>query len=164
MKGGPLFLIGLVLVVLTGLIHLYSWFMLNQVCVGHLKRAANANTVAMAIPEMEEALAYIETRGWTEGYTSLIIKTPDEDLGFWYQNLKSSLEELKTVTDTTSSLTTSNMLMKLKETLVDHGGESGTDVTHPSGLEKYPYNWVFFLLYFFGFLGVVIGGALVKAD
>lgn len=150
MKAGVLFVITLTLSLVFGGLLLANYLSLYNKCVGHLERASNANTVEMAIPEMEKALAYVEKKGWTEGYTSLLIRTPDEDLGFWYQNLKSSLEELKTVNDTTSSMTTSNLLMKLKETLIEHSPKDSSGVTYPSGLSRYPYNW------WYAFGGIVL--------
>ncbi len=54
-------------------------------CEGHLKRAADANTIAVAIPEVDKALKYIEDNDLTEGYTSILYNTPDEDIGYWYK-------------------------------------------------------------------------------
>ncbi len=31
----------------------------------------------------------------TSGYTSILWQTPDEDIGFWYTNLKASQQELQ---------------------------------------------------------------------
>ena len=83
-------------------------------CKGYLKRAADANTVKLAKEELSKAINYIEAKGYTQGYTSLLWTTPDEDLGFWYANLKSSLDELNTLPGDATSLEKSNMLMKLR--------------------------------------------------
>jgi len=60
-----------------------------------LKRAGDANTVSIAIKELEAVISHLEEEKITEGYTSVIYNTPDEDIKFWYLNLKSSLNELK---------------------------------------------------------------------
>lgn len=123
----------------------------NQNCGGYLERASNANSIEMAQKELSIALKYIEENELTSGYTSVIWRTPDEDIGYWYQNIKTSLEELKQLPDNTTSLEKSNMLIKLRETLIDHG-EKGSHLTVPDGISRYPDNafygsvfWIFLL-------------------
>lgn len=129
----------------------------NQNCSGYLKQAADANTVELAIDRLEKALVHIERKGWTKGYTSILWKTEDENIGFWYANLKSSKQELIRSLES-SQLEQTNVLMKLRETLTEQG-ESGTRITYPSGLWKYPYNSLFAVLVvivnILGFFGVV---------
>ena len=93
----------------------------KQNCGGHLKRAADANTVDIAKSELKIALDYMEANNLTSGYTSVIYETPDEDVAFWYNNIKQSYNELNSLPDSSSSLEKSNMLIKLRETLLDHG-------------------------------------------
>lgn len=118
-------------------------------CGGHLKRAADANTVNVAARELSYAIDYMEAKGLTEGYTSIFLPTPDEDIAFWYNNLKESHKELMQVDSTTSQLEKSNVLMKLRETLMDQN-EKGAEVTMPEGIYKYPNN-VFWFWYNIGF-------------
>lgn len=113
----------------------------NVNCKGYLKRAADANTVSIAKQELDMALDYLEKEGLTEGYTSVLYKTPDEDIGFWYSNLKSASKELGNILEDASTLEKSNALMKLRETLVDQG-EKGSIITCPKGIARYPYNGV----------------------
>jgi len=116
----------------------------NKNCEGYLKRAADANTVSQAKTELERAIKYMEENGLTHGYTSLVYKTPDEDVEFWYNNIKSAKTELEKVTDKTTPLERTNMLMKLRETLLD--GEGGKNsVTVPPGISLYPNNVIYFL-------------------
>ena len=61
----------------------------NQNCTGYLKQTADANTVDLAISRLNMALDYIEANNLTEGYTSVLWKTEADNIGFWYQNLKS---------------------------------------------------------------------------
>ena len=135
---------------------------LDQDCTGHLKRAADANTIGLAEQELGLAIDYLEREGLTEGYTSVLYKTPDEDIGFFYNNLKESHAELQAVTDSTTQLERSNILIKLRETLIDHG-DGGDRITCPTGLSRYPRNgafgiWLALSLVFFlgGIIAVVV--------
>jgi len=113
---------------------------------GHLKRAADANTIELALSEMNTAVTKMEEKGLTSGYTSIVYRTPDEDIGFWYKNLKASRDELASLpTATTTPLERSNMLIKLRETLLDQG-KSGVSVTAPEGISRYPNNGILLLL------------------
>lgn len=114
----------------------------KQDCGGYLARAANANTVELAIRELARALEYIERNDLTEGYTSVIYRTPDEDIGYWHDNLIASLTELQEIKPDASSLERSNVLMKLRETLMDQGGQ-GDHLTIPEGISVYPNNSAF---------------------
>ncbi len=59
------------------------------------------------------------------------------------RNLKASVEELKTL-NSTSALEKTNVLMKLRETLLDSGEK--TKVTVPPGLVVYPNNTLWAIL------------------
>jgi len=112
-------------------------------CEGHLKRAADANSIEMAQAELQIAIDYIQAEDLDTGYTSIFYTTPDEDMGYWATNLKQANNELKEMisADTSSNLEKSNMLIKLRETLLDHkGGDSGDTVTVPGGVSRYPNN------------------------
>lgn len=110
-------------------------------CIGYLKRASNANTVVLAEQELSIALTYLERQGLTKGYTSILYKTPDEDIGFFYQNLLASQKELQALKlkEELTSLEQSNALLKLRDTLTDHS-QGAENVTHPPGLYMYPQN------------------------
>jgi hypothetical protein len=119
----------------------------NRNCGGYLKRAADSNSTEMAKGELSKAITYLESRGDTIGYTSIIYKTPDEDIAFWYHNLKSAWSQLNEIGAGTTELEKTNILMKLRETLLDNGGESGDKLTVPQGISKFPHNglWAFIL-------------------
>lgn len=127
----------------------------NANCSGYLKRAADANTVDIAKKEVETALKYIEYNRMTEGSTAIFWKVPADDVGFWYKNIKSSHEELSKITENTSQLERTNVLMKLRETLTDSNKE-GMHVTMPDNISVFPHNvawFVFGLLCVFAILG-----------
>lgn len=112
-------------------------------CEGRLKRAADANTVDLAKQELRAAIGYLERVGATNGYTSIFYNTPDEDVGFWFGNLKASLAELESLPASATPMERSNLLMKLRETLLDHK-EKGTVVTAPEGISVSPANSAMF--------------------
>lgn len=124
-------------------------------CGGHLKNAADANTIKLAQQELEIALKYIEGHNLTKGNTGVVFHYPQNDVGFWYKNLKSSHEQLAKISESTTPLSQieeTNALMKLRETLVDHK-ESGDVVTCPSGIAVFPYNALFLIWGWVSLLG-----------
>lgn len=121
-------------------------------CSGHLKRAADANTVELAKEELDIAVAYLEERKLTEGNTAIILPTPAYDIGFFYKNLKASLGELEAVKPDATQLEKSNVLIKLRETLLDHG--EGIYITLPPRISIYPYH---VLQFWFSWVAGIVG-------
>ena len=115
-----------------------------QKCTGFLEQAADANTIELALDRLDRAIHYVEKKGWTDGYTSILWRTEDENVGFWYANLKASRQELVDAKESTQ-LEQTNVLMKLRETLTD-SSDGTTYITYPCGLWKYPHNGLFALL------------------
>jgi hypothetical protein len=136
---------------------------LKQNVTGYLKRAADANTIKLANEELTKSIKYLESKNLTTGYTSILWKTPDEDIDFWYRNLKASQSELSNL-KSESALEKTNVLIKLRETLLDSGEKS--KVTVPKGLAVYPNNklWAFLTLIAIlaGFIGFII--PVIEAD
>lgn len=130
----------------------------NRNCEGYLKRAADANTIELAQVELGKAVKYLEDNSLTEGFTSVLYRTPDEDVGFWYTNLKSALTELQTMSQDASDLEKSNMLLKLRESLMDNNV-----ITMPKGMAVYPYNFIFGLFEIMGILVLSIGVGIAGA-
>lgn len=134
----------------------------SQQCSGYLKQAADANTVELALDRLNLAVKYIEEKGYTDGYTSIVYKTEDENIGYWYQNIKACQKELNDALDGTQ-LEKSNVLMKIRESLTDEG-EKGTVLTIPSGLAKYPHNALLAILEIIGALLVFFGFCSIKEE
>lgn len=133
-------------------------------CEGHLKRAADANTIELAVSELETAVSYMEDHQMTRGYTSILYTTPSEDIGFWHRNVMSALEELKRIVpESTSPLERSNVLMKLRETLLDQGDKS-VKVTSPDGIDVYPHNVLVCILGWITALLALAGGWMIWDD
>ena len=123
----------------------------NQDCAGYLKQTADANTAEIALQRITLALDYIERNHLTEGYTSVLWNTEDENVGFWYENIKACKAELKACLNGTQ-LEKSNVLMKVRESLTDD-----TSLTIPKGISRYPHNTSWMI---FGWLStlLIIGG------
>jgi hypothetical protein len=160
-----------VVAVVVGLLLLLSWagvrivndIQFSRQCTGHIKRAADSNTVELAEEELKVALDYAERNGMTSGYTSVMYQSPDEDVKFWYTNLHDAYHQLLALPETATPLEKSNLLMKLRQTLLDHG-KDGESVTYPSGLSVFPNNGFYA---WWGWLGLIllaigIGGALLE--
>ena len=120
---------------------------------GYLKQAADANTVELAKERLITAVEEAKRRGYTSGFTSILYTTPDEDVGFWFNNLSVSLKELNEVRPDASLLERSNVLLKLRQTLLDHT-QSGEKITAPGGITIFPSNGLFLL---WALLSIVLG-------
>ena len=112
---------------------------------GYLKLAADANTIDLAAENLEKAIAFLEANNLTSGNTGVFWETPERDIDFWYRNLTASLEGLKNL-ESDNPLEITNVLIKLRETLVDTG-DKGNKVTVPGGIEVYPENqkWTIYM-------------------
>ena len=72
---------------------------------------------------------------------------------FWYKNMKAAYEELDSLPEDATDLEKTNMLMKLRESLVD-SAEDCISVTHPEGISIYPDNVLYF---WWGLLSFIAG-------
>jgi hypothetical protein len=99
----------------------------------------------------------MEENKLTEGYTSVWYDTQEDDISFWYNNLKSAESELNTIGANASQLEKSNVLIKLRETLLDQD-KNGEHVTVPNGISRYPHNGI---IGAFVFITVILGFCLI---
>lgn len=128
-------------------------------CISYFEMAADANSVDLAEKHLSSGIKYLEDNDLTRGNTMLFIYKPTEDIGLWYENLKSAqtqLQELKDKEDLTE-LEESNALMKLRETLLNSEGS----VTHPSFISFYPnhvsWAWAISLIWLLWIVAVPFG-------
>lgn len=133
----------------------------NINCGGHMEMAASANSIELAREKMRLVVKYAEEKKLTSGYTSNFWNTPDEDVGFWYRNMAASLLELEGIKPGASELEKSNVLMKLRETLVDHAKGGGVSITVPEGISIFPHNSLVFWGLVFSSILAVVGGLLI---
>lgn len=124
----------------------------NAECGGYMQNAASANSIELAKKEMEKVVKFIDDRRLQPGFTSVVYNTPDEDVGFWISNMRSSLEELQGVKPEATSLERSNILIKLRETLT-HKTSKGTGISVPTGISVYPNNFGYMM---WGWLSLVL--------
>lgn len=122
-------------------------------CKSYLKLAADANSVELAKDNLEKAIKYAEKNNLTEGIIGIIFKDPINDVGFWYNNMKACYAELENLPDDATSLEKTNVLMKLRESLVDTG--ESTSVTLPKGISVYPHNVLFCI---WGWFSLILSG------
>lgn len=117
----------------------------DQRCGGYLKQAADANTPELALQRIDVAIDYIEAHGLTNGYTSILWRTEDENVGFWYENIVACRDELQSCIESTQ-LEKTNVLMKVRESLTDNK-EGNVSLTVPDGISKFPHNlsWAIWL-------------------
>jgi hypothetical protein len=121
----------------------------QRACTDHFHRAAVANTIEMASQELEVGLKYLEAHDLTAGNTALFYETPEDDIGFWYQNLKTAEGVLQRVPKDASLLERTNVLLKLKESIVPP----------PSDIANYPNQRTWFailMVIFAGFLACAV--------
>lgn len=139
MFGKVFFVLGVVgLVVLMG-IWIGSDYKFSKGCKNYLKLSADAVTIERADMFLDKALGYIEEHKLTSGNSAIFFKTPDCDMGIWYEQLKSASKVLKDTikNKNASELEKSNTLMKLRECLLD-SGENGVYVTRPEWISLVP--------------------------
>lgn len=110
----------------------------KQNCSGYLKQAADANSTELALQRINMAISYIERESLTDGYTSVLWQTEDENIRFWYENIIACRNELDGC-GKASQLEKSNVLMKVRESLTDND-HGDTVLTIPAGIYKYPNN------------------------
>lgn len=149
------FLIAFSLILLTPIVVKYVWFVQN--CSGYLKQAADANSIELCKERLDIAIDYLESHDLTNGYTSVLYKTEDENIEYWYRNLKTCQKELQECidNDNTSQLEKSNLLLKVRETLTDNT-QNGTEVTIPHGISRYPHNLAFGIIRIIAYCSLII--------
>ena len=135
---------------------------MNASCIGYLEMAADANSVNIANKHLTSAINYLEANNLTSGDTSILIYKPTNDIGLWYENLKSAQAQLTEACarEDLTALEESNILMKLRETLLDNEG-----ITHPSTISFYPNHiaWFWWMLFIWLiWIGAVIFGFLAS--
>ena len=123
-------------------------------CKGYLELAANANSIELAKSNLDKAIQYIEKNQLTSGNSAIFIKSPSNNITFWYANLKACQKEIWELSvKGGTTLEQTNLLMKLRESLLNN-----EIVIVPEFLSIYPYQKVTILmLYISAIFGILIG-------
>ena len=128
-------------------------------CIGYLEMAADANSVELAEKHLSKGIEYLEKNNLKHGSTGIFFHTPGNNMEFWYENLKSAQIQLQEF-EGKSELEESNILMKLRETLLDETG----NVTHPNAISFYPNHvlWLWLLALGWILFSIPVGGFLLE--
>lgn len=127
-------------------------------CGNYLELAADANSIEIAEKQLTKAVDYLEANNLTSGHTKIFVYYPKNDIGMWYDNLKTAQLQLRDMLEQgeITELEESNMLMKLRETILNDDGT----LTHPEGISLHPnYALMFWLnctLWLLWILGVAM--------
>lgn len=126
-------------------------------CKGYLELAANANSIELAKSNLDKAIQYIEKNQLTSGNSAIFIKSPSNNITFWYANLKACQKEIWELSVRGgTTLEQTNLLMKLRESLLNN-----EVVIVPKFLSMYPYQKVTILmLYISAIFGILIAAIL----
>ena len=128
----------------------------NKNCGGYLELAANANSIDLAKSNLDKAIQYLERNQLTTGYTSIVYNTPDENVTYWYANLKACQHELdKYWVHPGTTLEETNLLMKLRESLTE-SSEKGQSIIVPKGMSIFPNNTQALIIVLFSLFGIFI--------
>ena len=94
-------------------------------CGDYLELSADANSVVLAEKHLTTAINYLEENNLTSGQAKWFVAYPKNDISLWFENLKTAQIQLQEMIKdgNYTELEQSNMLMKLRETLMD-GGEN----------------------------------------
>ena len=150
-----LFVLLLIPILAVGIVRVVWNIQFDINCGKRLERAATANSISIANEEMEAALRYIEAHKLTSGYTSILWKSPEEDVEFWYRNLVASQEELESLlakSEGVSAMESSNVLLKLRESLMGKDRHIA-----PPGISAFPSNTAMAFAFFITGLAFVVG-------
>jgi hypothetical protein len=113
-------------------------------CTSYLYLSANANSIEIAEERLTTAIEYLEEHNLTSGDCRFIIANrPANNIEYWYNNLKSAQLQLREIitNNTASELEKSNVLIKLRETLLDDD-----DLVIPENLCFYPNQTIIIIM------------------
>lgn len=133
----------------------------DQNCSGHILNACNATTVELALSELRTALDYLEEKELTTGYTSILYKTEKDNVGFFYNNVKSCYEYVETLKEQNiEPFNQTLQLQSIKDKLVEELGEKNGRaefIREPQGITRYPHNLAYCIWLNSSILLLIIG-------
>lgn len=131
----------------------------KQQFTSYVKGAADANSVELALDRLDPAIAFLEETNRTEGYSHIIIRTESANVGFWYDNLVSARNDIQKAVENEdlTQLEESNVLMKLRETLIDDSSDS-PKITSPDHIVFYPNALGWYFLIILGIVSLILAG------
>lgn len=124
-------------------------------CIQYLKRAADASTPALALGNLDTAIAYLGRYGLTVGSTAMFFDSPEDDVGYWYANLRTLRDEISRLPADAPRLEVAAMSVRVREVILDSGSR-GMSVTMPNGLATHPYNAFCLLIFCLACIAMVV--------
>lgn len=140
-----------IIAIICFIIPFFSWIpsIINGIqfsanCGNYLELSADANSIEIAEKQLTKAVDYLEAHNLTSGYTKIFVYYPKNDIGMWYDNLKSAQTQLRDMLEQEeiTEFEESNMLMKLRETILNNDG----CLTIPLGVSLHPNFTIMFWL------------------
>lgn len=133
-----------------------NWYDFKVNCGDYLKLTGDAPNIELADKYLSKAIQYLEDKNMTAGNSAILFRTPDCDVGIWYNNLKGAETTLKNIIKFGGTqLEKDNALMKIREVVLD-AGEQGTKVTKPSNITWFPNQGFMCLWLIISLIGLVI--------
>ncbi len=134
----PGILLGFSFVLSWAIMRVVSYSLFYNNCLIHIYRAAQSQILDVAKEELDIALRYLEKEKATSGYTSVLYRSPNEDIGLWYNNLKILWKELHNPVPGDAN----SVLFKMRRILLEVE-DSRECVRVPQGISIVPYNRAF---------------------
>ena len=138
---------GIISTVLWIIVATVMWYNFKSNCDDYLKLAGDAPSIEKADKFLGRALNYMESNDYTSGNSAIIFKTPDCDIGIWYEQIKGAKATTEAILqriemgENVTQLEKDNALMKIREVLLDNSSD-GTKVTTPDWISMYPLQLV----------------------
>jgi len=155
--------------VVVGVGSVVWWYDFSKNCGDYLKLAGDAPTVERADEFLGQAVSYIKKQNLTSGNSAYIFKTPKNDVGIWYNQLKGAKETTETLLaklakdpTSVSQLERDNALMKIREVVLDDT-QSGVSVTTPDHITWFPDQWLILIWWIVSIIFAAIGWTAVLA-
>lgn len=101
-------------------------------CTAHIEKAATASSVEIAKEELALAIEYVEKNIYKEGNDAY----EDENVEYWYNNMKAAYEKLENVPADASEEAKSTVLLQINESLLKHT-VLGKEVELPNNIKDY---------------------------
>lgn len=147
---------------LVSIFSIVWWYDFKNECEDYLKLTGDAPTIEKADMFLEKALNYIERKKMTNGNSAFLFRTPQNDVGIWYYQIKGAkettnglLKKIKQDPSSATQLEKDNALMKIREVVLDNS-EKGTKVTIPLHITWFPSQILILFWWIISVIGTLI--------
>jgi len=169
-SGWFLTIVGVISMIIAGVCCLIFWYNFNNNCGDYLKLAGDAPSIEKAHHFLSKAVDHIERSHLTSGNSAYIFRTPENDVGIWYEQIlgakktaESILERDQKSPNSLSQLERDNALMKIREVLLDDSKE-GTTVTLPKNINWFPIQWLMLIWWIISSIFFIFGAFFLYVE